>query len=255
VGIARFRFSGPSTAFGIHTRLWRCGSKGAKALGTAADHVLVCRAFTTERVSSARRTISSGLNVVHAASMGCDDAGHPQSCTDRLDDCAKTRSACSPGYLPEPVRFSKSGRAEVYEIARRCTSTAEEFIEGDPPGGIRSVFRNSSCRGGIHTSRAACCLFISRPCGFEVRLGMLLSESVAARIKGEYREMPGLSLTPSQACRLWQVDPSLCQAVLDQLVREDFLYRMPSGAYVARPTPGGQVKAALRTATSIRHSA
>jgi hypothetical protein len=45
-------------------------------------------------------------------------------------------------------------------------------------------------------------------------------ESLVARIRGEYREMPGLRLTFAQACRLWQVDASTCEAVLHTLLKE-----------------------------------
>ena len=38
------------------------------------------------------------------------------------------------------------------------------------------------------------------------------------RIEGEYREMPGLSLTASQAERLWGLDNSTCAFVLTTLV-------------------------------------
>ena len=72
-------------------------------------------------------------------------------------------------------------------------------------------------------------------------------ESLVARIRGEYSEMPGLRLTIAQACRLWQIDGQTCESVLEQLVRESFLYKTPSGAYIALPaTAGSSVKAHLR---------
>jgi hypothetical protein len=72
-------------------------------------------------------------------------------------------------------------------------------------------------------------------------------ESLVARIRGEYREMPGLRLTFAQACRLWQVDASTCGTLLEQLVREAFLYKTDNGAYVALSETGGpQAKAQLR---------
>src|SRR4029450_9569767 len=43
------------------------------------------------------------------------------------------------------------------------------------------------------------------------------------RIRGEYTEMPGLTLTIAQASRLWRFDPGLCQHLLDRLVAEGFL--------------------------------
>ena len=39
-----------------------------------------------------------------------------------------------------------------------------------------------------------------------------------ARICGEFREMPGLSLTLGQACRLWGCDVATCQHVIAMLV-------------------------------------
>jgi DNA-binding IclR family transcriptional regulator len=61
------------------------------------------------------------------------------------------------------------------------------------------------------------------------------------RIRGEYSEMPGLRLTLSQACRLWQVDVSTCETLLEELVREDFLYKTDSGSYIAAPTAGRRI--------------
>ena len=75
---------------------------------------------------------------------------------------------------------------------------------------------------------------------------MQTDDRLLARIRGEYDEMPGLRLTFSQACRLWQLDDTTCRAVLEQLVVERFLYRTHDGAYGAvpraRPRPA---KAAL----------
>jgi DNA-binding response OmpR family regulator len=46
---------------------------------------------------------------------------------------------------------------------------------------------------------------------------------IAERIRGEFREMPGLHLTLAQAARLWDVDRETCQRILDNLVGEQFL--------------------------------
>jgi len=61
-------------------------------------------------------------------------------------------------------------------------------------------------------------------------------DALAARVRGEYGEMPGLQLTVSQACRLWQVEKSTCERLLDQLVREGFLCKTANGAYIAVAT-------------------
>jgi len=57
-----------------------------------------------------------------------------------------------------------------------------------------------------------------------------------ARVRGEYCEMPGLQLTVTQACRLWQVDTLTCEMLLEQLVHEDFLCKTAKGAYAATTT-------------------
>jgi hypothetical protein len=52
------------------------------------------------------------------------------------------------------------------------------------------------------------------------------------RVRDEYREMPGLTLTKPQAMRLFGVAPSVCAAVLRALVMEDFLSRTGDGLFV-----------------------
>jgi hypothetical protein len=73
-------------------------------------------------------------------------------------------------------------------------------------------------------------------------------ESLVARIRGEYSEMPGLRLTFAQACRLWQMDGPTCETVLEQLVRESFLHKTGDGAFIALPTATArQMKAPFRS--------
>ena len=55
---------------------------------------------------------------------------------------------------------------------------------------------------------------------------------VVGRVRGEYLEMPGLRLTSEQARRLWRLDESACDAVLDALVESGFLARTRDGAFV-----------------------
>ena len=58
-------------------------------------------------------------------------------------------------------------------------------------------------------------------------------ELLVARVRAEYFEMPGLRLTLEQACRLWQVDVSTCETLLEHLVRAGFLRKTASGFYIA----------------------
>ena len=51
------------------------------------------------------------------------------------------------------------------------------------------------------------------------------------RIRGEYREMPGMRLKPEQAMRLWSLDRATCERALDDLVHEGFLRRDETGRY------------------------
>ena len=78
-----------------------------------------------------------------------------------------------------------------------------------------------------------------------VSVVVTVTEALLARIRGEYREMPGLRLTFAQACRLWQVDAPTCQAVLDQLLRERFLFKTDKGAFIALPAGRASLKAVL----------
>lgn len=59
-----------------------------------------------------------------------------------------------------------------------------------------------------------------------------VDEALLARIRGEYDEMPGLSLTPAQAERLWQLDRETCRLALNRLVQRRVLVMTARGRYV-----------------------
>ena len=46
-----------------------------------------------------------------------------------------------------------------------------------------------------------------------------VTSEILRRAEGEYREMPGLSLTLPQAARLWGLDCDTCERVLDETSR------------------------------------
>ena len=52
------------------------------------------------------------------------------------------------------------------------------------------------------------------------------------RIRGEFREMPGLQLTLAQAQRLFGLDPTACRQVIEALVDASFLRWTSSGTVV-----------------------
>ncbi len=65
-----------------------------------------------------------------------------------------------------------------------------------------------------------------------VGLGMLVQ-----RIQAEYLEMPGLTLTLSQAARLWNLNARQSEVLLAELVDRQFLMRDQHGAYRRRGCP------------------
>ena len=55
------------------------------------------------------------------------------------------------------------------------------------------------------------------------------AQTLLARIRSEYQEMPGLRLTAAQAQRLWCLDQETCDSLLSELVEDKFLKRSTSG--------------------------
>lgn len=63
------------------------------------------------------------------------------------------------------------------------------------------------------------------------------SDTLRARIEAEYREMPGLTLTLSQASRLWGLTAPHLERLMSALVDEGFLRRDARGAYRRNGAP------------------
>ena len=59
----------------------------------------------------------------------------------------------------------------------------------------------------------------------------ITTDDLLRRICGEYLEMPGLRLKREQAQRLWGLDGPTCAQLLDALVKQGFLRRLPDGTY------------------------
>ena len=59
-------------------------------------------------------------------------------------------------------------------------------------------------------------------------------EQWADRIRAEYVEMPGLALTKRQMRRLWRLDASICDAIVDSLIASKFLYQTHDQTYMRR---------------------
>jgi hypothetical protein len=65
-------------------------------------------------------------------------------------------------------------------------------------------------------------------------------QQVFERIRAEFLEMPGMRLTAKQVERLAGVDRSICQSVLDDLVRAGFLCTWENGSMAGcRMSPTG----------------
>ena len=67
---------------------------------------------------------------------------------------------------------------------------------------------------------------------------MLVAEKAVAewttRIRAEYLEMPGLALTRAQMRRIWPIDASVCDAVVNALLASGFLECRQGYTYARR---------------------
>jgi hypothetical protein len=66
---------------------------------------------------------------------------------------------------------------------------------------------------------------------------MTTLRTAIARMKAEYREMPGLILTAWQAERLLGLDHATCERAISTLMKRGFLKQSAEGAYL-RQRPG-----------------
>jgi hypothetical protein len=53
--------------------------------------------------------------------------------------------------------------------------------------------------------------------------------TVAGRVLAEFREMPGMALTPRQASKLFGLEQEVCRLVLDMLVDAAYLRETVAG--------------------------
>ena len=60
------------------------------------------------------------------------------------------------------------------------------------------------------------------------------ADATLSRIRGEYREMPGLMLTVPQAAKLWHLDQPSIERLLDVLVADGLLRRTAAGSYLVK---------------------
>jgi hypothetical protein len=62
-------------------------------------------------------------------------------------------------------------------------------------------------------------------------------EELVRRIRGEFEEMPGLSLTSVQAIKLFGISPDMCADILAHLIEEGVLRLNSDGRYARRLAP------------------
>ena len=55
--------------------------------------------------------------------------------------------------------------------------------------------------------------------------------ALVRRIRGEFEEMPGLSLTSAQASKLFGISPDVCASILSHLIEEGVLRLKSDGRY------------------------
>ncbi len=59
-------------------------------------------------------------------------------------------------------------------------------------------------------------------------------ENIAERVRAEFEEMPGMTLTMPQASRLFGLKDDVCRTIVEQLVKSEYLKWTQSGAAVTR---------------------
>jgi hypothetical protein len=64
---------------------------------------------------------------------------------------------------------------------------------------------------------------------------MITAESVVDRVRAEFEEMPGMTLTMPQASRLFGLERDVCRTIVDKLVQSSYLRWTQTGA-VTRTT-------------------
>lgn len=61
------------------------------------------------------------------------------------------------------------------------------------------------------------------------RMGL---DAVTRRVRAEFDEMPGLTLTEPQAAKLFGIERAICRDVIDQLIDESYLRKTRTGSII-----------------------
>ena len=124
------------------------------------------------------------------------------------------------------MRNDRRSTARLCRSEERCTVNAHAFLRLPPPRWRFPARAPALIKARFPRNQGA---MISSP--RSAPLAALLQ-----RVREQYRDMPGLTLTKPQAARLFEVAPSVCAAMLRALVMEDFLSRTGDGVFVRSTT-------------------
>ncbi len=157
--------------------------------------------------------------------------------------CRRMRKAGTNGTgFPEERPPRHPGLAQLRQriVLRRyvCPSTVVG-VPLTPAFFLSTILRATLPRDRPSPSQEA----LNDPLGGYVSIvpGVSPSGDPISRIRSEYLEMPGLGLTPRQAQRLFGLDASTCDEVLDRLRQSGFLSRTGNGMFTLAPTGGRTV--------------
>ena len=139
----------------------------------------------------------------------------------------------TPEALALAARLSAWHDAMVAHQRPADTARVTRCDDECPHAEARSLWREAADVFGRHAEQMG---FLRRHGSSDTDMAPSLEKSeiveLLARVQSEYREMPGLTLTVSQAERLWRLDPSTCALVLRLLSERRVLRRSTSGRYL-----------------------
>jgi hypothetical protein len=85
---------------------------------------------------------------------------------------------------------------------------------------------------GLGSAESGGVAVVSSKGGLLMLLSDLANSDWLRLIRAEYLELPGMSLTKAQVQRLWGLNGTTCEALLDHLVKSGFLKQTRSREYV-----------------------
>jgi hypothetical protein len=135
-------------------------------------------------------------------------------------------------------------RLPLFTVDGRCGNNGDATTDGislgafsPAPAGKKSSTGHPTQRRATRFEGAGCSAPLAISENGDITIVTKLAQSfgeLLVRIEGEYREMPGLNLSVTQAERLWGLDRHTCTSVLTTLMERRVLKRTTSGTYLQR---------------------